>query len=335
MLAHDVADVLPHGVHEVLAVVGDHPLGQERAAARDDADQAVADIGQVFAEHAGVDGEIVDALLGLAGEGLADDGLVEVFDLSADDHRIDRHRADGDGRVLDDGNAGGVEVAAGGEIHDGVGAPALGPVKFLDLFVGGRGDGAGAHVGVDLGLGRPADGHGVELVAQVIDVGGDDHAPGGDFVAHLLGRQVGLALGHPAHLGRDQAQAGVFELGDGGECGPGRSGQRDGADRAAFELGKPVGEAAFAVRRCGLDGPAGGEEVPGGLVAGGGHAGRIGRRKRPGRADARGVGERAGGGAGTRRGRVVSERRERVVDAVRGEPVAGGAARSGDVGRRR
>ena len=37
--------------------------------------------------------------------------------------------------------------------------------------------------------------HGVELVLQVDLVGGDDHPPGGDLVADLLGGQVRLALG--------------------------------------------------------------------------------------------------------------------------------------------
>jgi hypothetical protein len=32
--------------------------------------------------------------------------------------------------------ASGVEVAAGGQVHDRVGAPALGPLELLDLFVG-------------------------------------------------------------------------------------------------------------------------------------------------------------------------------------------------------
>ena len=41
----------------------EHPLGQQRSAAADDADQALADERQMFAQHAGVDGEIIDALL--------------------------------------------------------------------------------------------------------------------------------------------------------------------------------------------------------------------------------------------------------------------------------
>jgi hypothetical protein len=41
VLAQDVADVVPARVHDVLLVVDEHPLGQQRAAAADDADEAV------------------------------------------------------------------------------------------------------------------------------------------------------------------------------------------------------------------------------------------------------------------------------------------------------
>ena len=52
-----------------------------------------------------------------------------------------------------------------------------------------------------------ADAHRVEAVSEVDPVGGDDHAAGGDLVAHLLGGEVRLALGDAAHLGRDDARA--------------------------------------------------------------------------------------------------------------------------------
>ncbi len=193
VFAHDVADVVEDFVHRILLVVVDHPLGQQASAAADDADQALADKGEMLAEDAGVDGEIIDALLGLVFQFLEDDVVGEVFDLPADDHRIDRDGADGDGAVLDDRLAAGVEIAAGGEIHDRVGAPALGPLEFFDFFIGAAGDGGGAHVGVDLGEAGAADAHGFELVFQMDFVGGNDHAAGGDFGADLLGGEMRLA----------------------------------------------------------------------------------------------------------------------------------------------
>ena len=54
----------------------------------------------MLAQHAGVDGEIIDALLGLVFQLLEDHVVGQVFDLPADDHRIDRHGADGHGAVL-------------------------------------------------------------------------------------------------------------------------------------------------------------------------------------------------------------------------------------------
>ena len=74
-------------------------------------------------------------------------------------------------------------------------------------------------------------------------VGGDDHAAGGDLVAHLLGRQMPFALGDAFHLRGDDAQAGVFELSD--------------SNRAASCGGCPRRLAAALTRR---------EEIPSGLA---------------------------------------------------------------------
>ena len=65
VLAHDVADVVEQLVHRILLAVDQHPLGEQRAAPRDDADQPLAHILQVLAQHPGVDGEVVDALFRL------------------------------------------------------------------------------------------------------------------------------------------------------------------------------------------------------------------------------------------------------------------------------
>src|SRR4029079_2340635 len=102
------------------------------------------------------------ALAGLVLDLLEDDLGGEVFEFAADDHRVDRDGADRDGRGAEDRGAALVEVAAGGEVHHRVGPPLLGPAEFFDFLVGGGGDGGGAHVGVDFGLGGAADGHGVE-----------------------------------------------------------------------------------------------------------------------------------------------------------------------------
>ena len=95
----------------------------------------------------------------------------------------------------------------------------------------------------------------VELVAEVHAVGRDDHAAGGDLVAHLLGGQVRLALGDAPHLGRHDAEPRVLELRS--------SGTKPAALREAVRSASNPGQ-----------------EVPRRLVARRGHARRVGRRER-------------------------------------------------------
>ena len=327
VLAHDVADVLPQRVHEVLLVVVEHPLGEQAAAAADDADEAPADERQVLAEHAGVDREVVDALLRLVLERLEDEALVEVFDLAPDDHRVDRDGADRHGAVAHDRVAAGVEVAAGGEVHHRVGAPPFRPLQLLDLLVGAGADRRGADVRVDLRERRPADGHRVELVVQVVPVGRDDHPPGGHFVADLRRGEVRLAGRDAGHLRRDDAEAGVLELGDRLETRGRRHAARD-AERIGEDAGgraRLAGRGRVAGRFIAddLDFPVVGQEVPRRLLARLRHAGRVGRAERPRRADPALVGERAGRRALGRARRVVAERREGVRAVRRSSSVSG------------
>ena len=185
-------------------VVG-HPLRQDRAAAADDAGDAAGDHGQELDEHAGVNGHVIDALLGLLFDDFEHDVDVEVFDaLHARDGFVNRHGADGHRRVAQDGFANLVNAAAGGEVHHGVGAVMHRGVQLLQLFVNVAGDGRVADVGVDLAARLDADGHRLQL--GVVDVGRDDHASGGHFVADELGRNL-LALGDEDHLFGEQAFA--------------------------------------------------------------------------------------------------------------------------------
>ena len=84
-----------------------------------------------------MDGEVIDALLGLFDEGVAEDFPGEFFGFAADffERLINRHGADGHGRVAHDPFARGVDVFAGGKIHDGVRAPLGGPAHLLDFFL--------------------------------------------------------------------------------------------------------------------------------------------------------------------------------------------------------
>ena len=73
VLAHDVADLVEVLVEEALLVMREAPLGHDRAAARDDAGDAVGGQRHVGQAHAGVDGEVVDALLALLDQRVAID----------------------------------------------------------------------------------------------------------------------------------------------------------------------------------------------------------------------------------------------------------------------
>ena len=138
--------------------------------------------------HAGVDGEVVDALLGLLDQRVAEDLPGQVLGHAAHllQRLVDRHGADRHRAVAHDPVARGVDVLAGGQVHHGVGAPADRPDQLFDLFLDAGGDGRVADVGVDLDQEVAADGHRLEL--GVVDVGRDDGAAARHLVAHELGR---------------------------------------------------------------------------------------------------------------------------------------------------
>ncbi len=240
-------------------MVREAPFGHDAAAAADDAGDAPGshrDIGQA---HAGVDGEIIDPLLGLLDQRVAEDLPAEVLGDPADllQRLIDRDGADRDRAVADDPFAGVVDVAAGGEVHHRVGTPADRPDHLVDLGGDVAGDRAIADVGVDLDEEVAPDRH--RLGLGVVDVGGDDRAAARDLLADEFGRDVfgdggapGLALGllrealaaeilalrDIFHLGGDDPAAGIMHL---AEVGAGLRAQHPPGD-----IGKG-GDAARAV----------------------------------------------------------------------------------------
>src|SRR5208337_3339940 len=109
---------------------------QDCTAAAHDASDALGDQRQVLDEHTGVDGHVINALLGLLFDDLEHDVDGEVFDaLDPRDGFVDRHRANGHRRVPQDGFANFVDAAAGGEVHHRVGAVVHRGVQLLQLFV--------------------------------------------------------------------------------------------------------------------------------------------------------------------------------------------------------
>ena len=91
------------------------PLRHDRSAARDDAGDAARGHGNVAQQHAGVDGEVVDALLALLDERVAIDLPREIFRAAADffERLIDWDRADRHRRVPDNPLARLMDVLAG------------------------------------------------------------------------------------------------------------------------------------------------------------------------------------------------------------------------------
>ena len=226
--------------------------------------------GHVLEANAGVDGEVVNALLGLFDERVAEDLPGQVLGLAVDLFQglVDGNAAHRNRAVADDPLSGLVDVAAGGEVHDGVAAPAGGPGHLLDLFFDAGGDGGVADVGVDLDQEVAADDHGLRL--GVVDVGGNDGAAGGNLIADelrghhlwqvgaeihgLLGtHQAGavvllpahvLANGDKFHLRGDDPLPGVVHLGD-VLAGFGAAGVADVAEAVAIQLS--VGQSLASV----------------------------------------------------------------------------------------
>jgi hypothetical protein len=73
ILAHDVADFFEMFVEERFLVMREAPFGHDRAAARDDAADALCGEVDIGEADAGMDGEIVDALFGLLDQRVAED----------------------------------------------------------------------------------------------------------------------------------------------------------------------------------------------------------------------------------------------------------------------
>ena len=133
----DFADLLEARVEEALLVVSEAPLRHDRAAARDDARHPFRGERDVRQPHAGVHGEVIDALLALFDERVAVDLPRKFLGLASHflQRLVDRHRADGYGRIAHDPLARLVDVLARGEVHHRVRAPARRPCHLLDLFL--------------------------------------------------------------------------------------------------------------------------------------------------------------------------------------------------------
>ncbi len=224
----DLADLVEPGVKETFQVMREAPLGHDRAAARDDPRHASRGQRDVGEPDAGVHREVVDALLGLLDQRVAIDLPGQLLGLSADllERLIDRDGSDRNRGVPKDPLPGLVDVAAGREVHDRIGAPSRRPGHLLDLLLDRRAHGGVADVGVDLHEEVASDDH--RLGLGVIDVGRQDRAAARDLAPNLLGL-ARLAHGDEFHLGRHLAPPRVEHLRDRAAppAGPRRPRQRE------------------------------------------------------------------------------------------------------------
>src|SRR5262249_38353616 len=149
VFTHDVANLIEPLVKETLLVTRQAPLGHDRTAARNDTGNAVGGEMDVAEPHAGVDGEVIYALFALLNQRVAINLPVELHRVAVDflKRLVDRHGADRDRRVADYPFARVVDVAAGRQVHHGVGAPADRPHHLFDLFFNRRGHGRVADIG--------------------------------------------------------------------------------------------------------------------------------------------------------------------------------------------
>ena len=211
----DLENLIVMLVERVLVAGGLHPGEDERASAADDVHKSAGFLERLdgAAVHAGVDGDEVDAVLGMAADHIeevlrldGDEGLLQVADGVVHGHGADHGR-----RLLDELGAERLGFAAVGKVHDGLGAKLDGRIDLLPLdgFVGKvAGD---AQVDVYLGAQALADAFGRQR--RVVDVGRDGDAAGGDALADEL-RAAAFLLGDHAHGGRDLPRAGEVDLRD-------------------------------------------------------------------------------------------------------------------------
>src|SRR6266404_1128064 len=195
IFAHQVADLVESCVEETLLVMRQAPLRHDRATSRDDAGDAVGGQVDVGQPHAGVDGEVIDALFALLDQRVLVDLPVEFYGIAVDllQRLVDRNGPDRDRRVAKNPFAGGVDVAPGRKVHHGVGAPADRPHHLVDFFLHRRRHRGVADIGVDLGEKIAADDHRLELA--MVDVAGNDRASPRDLGAHEFRRDEGGDVG--------------------------------------------------------------------------------------------------------------------------------------------
>src|SRR6266404_1802243 len=218
VLAKNVEHIVEPLVEWVLLAVRHHPHSVQRSTAAHDAGYASVYERQMLDQDSGVESHVVDALLRLMldhVEQIVGGELLELlvpFAVGSALYRlIDRHGADRNRRSSNDRAPDSIDVAAGREIHHGVGAVLDRDLELFDLAVHVGRHLRIADVGVDLHPCNLPDRHRLEGGREMVDVGGDYETPDCDLIAHQLERKL-LALGDEAHRIGDLVPTRVMHL---------------------------------------------------------------------------------------------------------------------------
>ena len=94
----------------------------------------------------------------------------------------------GTGTIADDPLPSFVNIFAGGQIHYRISAPADGPGHFFDFFLNARTQRGITDIRIDFNQKIAPDDH--RLGFRMVDVGGNDGAAPGHFVAHEFRRDM-------------------------------------------------------------------------------------------------------------------------------------------------
>ena len=211
VLLEHFADFVEVFVEKILFFVMLHPMSHKRATAANDTGDALAHERHVFAHDAGMDGHVIDTLLGLLFDDFEHQREGQVFRAPhAGNGFVDRNRAHGHGRRVNDGFADFRNIPAGREVHHRIRAVVDGVVQFLEFFVNVRAGRGISDVRVDFAFAGDANGHRLEVA--VVYVRGNDHAPARDFAANQFRLQF-FAPGDVFHFLADDALTRKMHLG--------------------------------------------------------------------------------------------------------------------------
>ena len=211
VLREDVQDLVPHHVKRILLVVFHHPLGHDRAAAGDDAHQALHRVRDVTEEETRMERHEVDALLGLGADDVQEEGRIHLGDvaLEAGDGLVDRHGAERLRGRVEHALADRLDVLADGEIHHEIGARRKGDGELLKFVTLAGMRHRATEVRVDLRREQAPDAD--RVAVRVVDVERNHRLARRNGVADRLGGKPFVG-GDDLHGLGDDALAGRFKL---------------------------------------------------------------------------------------------------------------------------